>query len=380
MRILSLAVFLAITTPTMGRPATAQTLVEERWRRVEPVIAELLRRPDVAGMSITVIDDFEITVSRAYGVRTTASRAPMTPNTLVQAASLSKVATATAALRLVERGTLALDEDVNSRLTSWKLPENEPTATARVTLRGLLSHTAGVAVGGFQGYPSGAEVPSALQILRGAAPANNAAIVVTEVPGPQRYSGGGYLVIQRLLEDATGRSFEQLMRGEVFVPAGMGRSVFALRPPPPLGPEVAEGHALQTSGELVEVTYQHPELAAGGLWSTSEDVAQLVSGLLRSWRGDRGQLLSPESVHGMMEPLGERRLGLGVVVREAEGGKGRYFMHTGSNVGFRSMLIGFLETGQGAVLMFNAEVDRIVPMELLAAIAREFGWPRFSLR
>ena len=365
-------------TAVLARPGLSQSQVELRWGRVEPLIARLMERPDVAGMSIAVVDGYDLVIARSYGTRVQRAGARMTPNTLLQAASLSKVVTAVAALRLVERRVLALDEDVNRRLVSWKLPVGGLATGEQVTLGHLLSHTGGVNVEGFQGYAPDAALPNSLQILRGDAPANNPPIIAGEPPGRQRYSGGGYQVVQRVLEDVTGRGFDQFMHDEVFTVAGMDHSVFAVAPPPSLRAEVAEGHALQTSGELAAVTFQHPEFAAGGLWSTASDLGRLVAGLLRAWRGDLGQLLSPESVRGMMEPSGERRMGLGVMVRDSD--EGRYFMHTGQNVGFRSLLLGFLETGQGVVLMFNAEVDRAVAMELVAAVGREFEWPRFSLR
>ena len=96
----------------------------------------------------------------------------MTTSTLFQAGSISKPVAALGALRLVEQGKLALDEDVNARLTTWKVPENEFTREKKVTLRGLLSHTAGLTVHGFPGYATDEPVATLVQVLDGAKPAN----------------------------------------------------------------------------------------------------------------------------------------------------------------------------------------------------------------
>ena len=91
-----------------------------------------------------------------------------------------------------------LDTDVNVYLKSWKLPANEIMAGTKVTIRELLTHTAGLTVHGFAGYASDAAIPSLVQILNGEKPANSAAIRVDTEPGTRwRYSGGGYVIIQQ---------------------------------------------------------------------------------------------------------------------------------------------------------------------------------------
>jgi len=109
--------------------------------------------------------------------------APVTPETLFQAASISKSLTATAALHLVEAGKLSLDAPIQTELKSWTLPQNSFTAQQPVTLRELLSHTAGTTVHGFKGYAGGETVPTLVQVLNGQKPANSDPIVVNAMPG-----------------------------------------------------------------------------------------------------------------------------------------------------------------------------------------------------
>src|SRR5579864_2012954 len=115
-------------------------------------LPELMKAFNVPGLSIAVIENYKIVDVKAYGFIAPGSSTPVTPKTLFQAGSISKPVAATGALSLVEQGKLSLDEDVNEKLTIWKVPENEFTQTEKVTLRRLMSHTAGLTVHGFPGY------------------------------------------------------------------------------------------------------------------------------------------------------------------------------------------------------------------------------------
>jgi CubicO group peptidase (beta-lactamase class C family) len=140
---------------------------------------------NVPSVSVALIDEDSIAFARAYGQNAT-------PSTLYQAASLSKFVAAVGAMRLVEQNKLALDADVNEKLTSWKVPTNGFDKAHPVTLRGLLSMTAGIGVPGFLGYAEGATLPNLTQILYGVPPANSPPITVIAEPGGKyAYSGGG---------------------------------------------------------------------------------------------------------------------------------------------------------------------------------------------
>ena len=106
-------------------------------------LRDRMRAHDVPGLSLAVIADGQIALERAYGTREAGRSAPIEPTTLFQACSISKPVTALALLRLVERGELDLDADVNERLTAWRVPPNA-SWQPRVTPRMLLSHSAGL--------------------------------------------------------------------------------------------------------------------------------------------------------------------------------------------------------------------------------------------
>jgi CubicO group peptidase (beta-lactamase class C family) len=179
------------------------------------------------GLSIAVIDNFQIVWAKAYGFIEAGSTVPVTPQTLFQAGSISKPVAATGALYLVQQGKLSLDEDVNQKLKTWKVPENEFTKDKKVTLRRLMSHTAGLTVHGFPGYDINDPVPTLVQIFNGEKPANTAPIRVDYVPGTQaRYSGGGVTIEQQLMMDVTGKPFPELMREIVLDRIGMTASSY----------------------------------------------------------------------------------------------------------------------------------------------------------
>src|ERR1051326_5634145 len=175
-------------------------------QRLSP--SELMKLYNVPGLSLAVIENYKIVDTKAYGVIAPGSTTPVTARTLFQAGSISKPVAATGALSLVEQGKLSLDENVNDKLKSWKVPDNEFTATQKVTLRRLMSHTAGLTVHGFPGYDVDAPVPTLVQIFNGEKPANTAPIRVDITPGTkERYSGGGVTIEQQLMIDVTGKQF-----------------------------------------------------------------------------------------------------------------------------------------------------------------------------
>lgn len=210
--------------------------VQERIRRAETDVVtipldggqeplqfslqQLMEALKVPGLNVTVVDDFKIAWTKTYGVTEAGTTTPVTVNTLFQAGSISKPVAATGALYLVQHGKLSLDEDVNHELKTWKVPENEFTASQKVTLRRILSHSAGLTVHGFPGYEVGEPLPTLVQIFNGAKPANTAPIRVDFVPGSKsRYSGGGVTIEQQLIVDVTGKPFPIFMHETVLAPS-----------------------------------------------------------------------------------------------------------------------------------------------------------------
>jgi CubicO group peptidase (beta-lactamase class C family) len=229
----------------------------------------------VLGVSITVIHNGEIEWSRGFGVTRVGGPA-VTPDTLFQAASISKPVTAMAVLHLVGSGKLDLDADVNQYLKAWKVPTNKFTETSKVTLRELLTHTAGMTVHGFPGYASDSALPTVVQVLNGEKPANTPAILVDTIPGSDwRYSGGGFVVTQVLLQDVTCKAFSTLMHDVVLGPIGMSRSTY--EQPLPQNRMAEAAIPYQQDGQPVPGgPHVYPEMAPAGLWTTPSDLARFA--------------------------------------------------------------------------------------------------------
>jgi CubicO group peptidase (beta-lactamase class C family) len=331
-----------------------------------------------SGASIAFIHNGKIEWARGFGVNK-AGGLPVTPDTIFQAASISKPVTAMTVLKLAQEGKINLDVDVNQYLTSWKLPENQFTQEKKVTIREILSHTAGINVHGFGGHDPRLTVPTVLQVLDGQPPAQNPPIRVVTVPGTQwQYSGGGYTVLQQLLVDHFGEPFPQLMQRIVLDPIGMKHSTFQQPLPPSLLPTAAfttdeNGKPLQVAG------FTYVELAAGGLWTTPSDLARFLIEVQNEYAGTSHQVLSEPTARQMLTPIPLAQLGTtgsyGLGFSVGGSSSNQYFGHEGTNNGFGSYMIAY-KNGDGAVVMVNGGTQLVY--EILRGIAQEYHWPDFK--
>jgi CubicO group peptidase (beta-lactamase class C family) len=341
-------------------------------------IEERMASRNVPGLSVAVIHDFEIEWAKGYGVIESGTEKPVTTETLFQAASISKPFGAVVALYLVERGQLDLDSDVNDKLRSWKIPENDLTRDEKVTLRRILTHTAGLTVHGFRGYDvaGGEQVPTILEVLDGKEPANSDPIRVDIVPGTRfRYSGGGYTIMQLLIEDVTGRPFHELAEELVFVPLGMTSSSIRKPLPEELSERVSAGHL--RDGTVIEGYWFLPSgSVCCGLWTTPVDLARFAIEVQQSLKGESNRILSEAMTSEMLAShKGENfGMGMGLVVMRDE----TYFSHSGGNHGFRCIMIAHKDKGYGAAVMTNSDHGAFLFNEILRSIAREYGWDGFS--
>jgi CubicO group peptidase (beta-lactamase class C family) len=326
----------------------------------------------VPGISVAVFDEGQIIWTRGYGIRDNAPGARVDDTTLFQAASISKPVSAVAMFRLIEQGQLSLDEDVNARLRSWKVPDSAFTSTEKVTLRRIVSHMSGLGVHGFRGYDTGTPLPTLPQILDGVPPTNSPAVRVEATPGEREsYSGGGFTVLQLLMEDVTRRPFADLLDELVLRPAQMTRSTFAQPLPGTLADRAATGFT-RDGTPVTGRFHVYPERAAAGLWTTPSDLARFMLAVGRSYRGEPDGILQKETAQLMLTPV-PRGSGLGFGL--SGDGPARRYRHSGGNAGFSCYAVAFTDTGRGVVLMTNSDNGTVLMQELARAIAREYGWP-----
>lgn len=320
----------------------------------------------VPGVAIAVLKDGVVVQAAGFGVREAGTRDRVDADTAFSVGSVSKVLSAAVTLRLAANGTLDIDRDVAAYLESWRIPDAAGIDNAPITLRMLMSHTAGLSVHGFEDYLPGEPLPTLLQTLDGHAPAKNDAVVRLHAPGARmRYSGGGVTVEQLAIESVTGEPLEAVARAQVFAPLGMRRSTFANPLPATFG-NIAKAH--DDSGAPVARPRgweSFPELAASGLWTSAHDMGAFVGALIQSHRG-RGDFLPRAIATQMMTEVEPSLHGLGPRLDGA--GATRLFHHGGANDSYRAWIEGHLQSGDGMVILTNGTNGGELMMEIRNAI------------
>jgi len=337
-------------------------------------LSERMAALHLNGVSIAVIHHGTIEWAQGFGLMSAGGQ-PVTSETLFQAGSISKPVAAMAALHQVQVGKLSLDADVNSYLTSWKLPDNAVAGGKPVTLRELLTHTGGTTVHGFPGYATDAPVPSLVQVLNGEKPANTPAIRIEAAPGSKwNYSGGGYTIMQQVLVDVTKEPFPKLLHDTVLVPIGMTRSTY--EQPLPAEMRAVAATPYEADGKpIAGGAHTYPEMAAAGLWTTPTDLARYAIEVERSLKGEANHVLSEQMTKQMLTP-GMGKWGLGLQIDGSASNP--FFEHGGVNAGFESIIAAYEQGGEGAVVMTNAQGGSRLADEVMRSIAAAYHWPDFQ--
>ncbi|MCO5176745.1 MAG: beta-lactamase family protein [Thermomicrobiales bacterium] len=346
-------------------------------------LAQRMDELGTPGLSIAVVEHGEIAWAQGYGVRRAGDGEPVTTETLFQSGSISKPVAALGVLRLVEQGVIELNADVNTYLRSWMVPPVDEWQP-ELTIRQLISHSAGLTVHGFPGYPEGSPLPTVPQILDGVAPANTGPVRVTIIPGTQfRYSGGGTTIVQQALEDVTRRAFPDLLHDLVLAPLGMTNSTYAQPLPEALHHQAAAGHRAG-SQPVTGDRHVYPEMAAAGLWSTASDLARFAIGIMRAWNGEPNALLTQEMAQQMLSPIlpthrergaVDAYIALGLFVNDDRDAP--CFGHSGSDEGFSARLLGWPDAGRAVVAMVNGDwSDGATELidDVFHTIATVHGW------
>lgn len=184
---------------------------------------------NVTGLSVTLIDNAQISMAESYGLLEAGTNRNVNNHSIFNACSISKFLTGMLIMIVTEQGLLDLDEDVNNRLKSWKVPVNELTKNKKVTLRNLLSHQSGMIdpENSFSEHNSFHEIPSMADLLEGRTPYCNEPMEAKYEPESDfQYSDAGFCIIQQLIEDLTGKPFKEVMDERIFQPLNMNSSTF----------------------------------------------------------------------------------------------------------------------------------------------------------
>lgn len=381
-------IFLLAVALQYCSPAKNDESVEGQIKKVEtglihPVYLEgdsswtieaRMKHYHVPGVSIAVINNGKIEWTKSYGLMDEETKAPVTRKTLFQAGSISKPVAAYAALKLTEEGKIDLNENVNTYLKSWKLPDNEFTKDKKVALKHLLSHTGGLTVHGFLGYSPDLPVPTTVQVLDGLPPANSPAVRVDKVPEESfRYSGGGYTIMQQMLVDVESKPFPEILKEKVLAPLQMNNSTYD-QPLQPAQLEMAATGYLPDGTMTKGKRHTYPEMAAAGLWTTAEDLALFAINIQKTIEGDGGKIVSREMTEKMLTPFVSDFVGLGLFINKKK--DDTYFGHGGWDEGFSSELVAHKTKGYGVVVLTNSNHPEFIS-ELIRSVARTYGWSNY---
>lgn len=355
--VLSFAVAVAAQSEP-GKPAR-----DDLQDRLSAALVAAHEHSNVPAASAAVVRGDRIVWAAAVGVRTRVAAGAAAPDdndvdahTRFQAASISKPITALAAMRLCAEEVIELDRPLAELPGAIDVPRVAKLGDEPVTLRRLLSHTAGITVHGFPGYRPADKRPDLAGVLLGTG--NTDRIVVDTEPGTLfRYSGGGYCVLQRLLVATREQPFHELMHELVLQPLGMQESTFVQPLPAELWDVAAGVH--DRSGAVLELPFHvYPEQAAAGLWTTPSDLVRALLAVDAARRGQEGAFL-PQPVAAEMLSVQKpaERFGLGWMVRRR--GKSLMFGHSGGNRGFLcdARLVEMEGTTIGYAVMINSEQE-----------------------
>ena len=357
--LLVLALALALAAP----PASQADGPDAFAQRLDEHMPALLDRYGVPGTVVASIQNGDVVWTRAYGVANRATGQPMQADMVLEHGSNGKAMTAWAVMRLVEQGQVSLDAPANQYLKRWQIPSNEFDANA-ITVRHLLSHTAGLTIHGFVDYsPRRVNPPSVVEVLQGkhllegiiermeTGRPSWGEVEIVQPPGTAfKYSGGGYATLQLVVEDVTGQPFAQFVQREVTDPLGASSVRWVWTP------ELQARAPTAYSAEQQPLEYR--ALAVQSIGSEIASVTDYARFLAAAVEGPNGEpvgrgVLKPETVDLMLQPqVGANSYGLGYGLGRIN--LHRAISHSGANTGWMAYYVLDTVTRQGFVVASNS--------------------------
>ncbi len=332
-------------------------------------LVDRMKKYNIPGVSIAVVENGSIKWAKGYGIANSETNSPVTVNTIFQAGSISKPIAALSALQLVDQGKVDLDLNINNYLTGWKVADNEFTKTEKVTLRQLLSHSAGMTVHGFPGYKQSDTFPTVTSVLEGKG--NTPAVFVDTVPGTKwRYAGGGYTVMEKLVEDVSGLPLEKYMAKNILPTLGMNNSTY--QQPLPKDLHSSASAAYDRQGKIIEgLWHNYPEQAAAGLWTTPTDLAKYCIEIQQLISNNKQSIFSKKTAEIMLTKH-KNDWGLGPSMQGEN--DTLLFRHGGKNAGFTNEMVAFANQGKAVIVMTNADNGGKLIGEILRSVSKVYGW------
>ncbi|MBL0126134.1 MAG: beta-lactamase family protein [Flavobacteriales bacterium] len=316
----------------------------------------------------------EIIMQKGFGFADAQQKIPVDGSTGFNIASISKTVTAWGVMKLVEQGKLDLDSPAENYLTRWHLPASEFNAKG-VTIRRLLSHTAGLSLHGYPGFAPSDTLPTIEASLSGKTNGGGDVRSISEPGAEWRYSGGGYTLLQLIIEEVSGRPFADYMRTEVLEPLGMMHSSFVF------DEKTRNTSSLEYNafGEVIPFE-RFTAQAAAGLHTTIEDFARFALASIRVPAPEKGAspLLQASSLELMTTPApaANGNYGLGYNVETIMNTTTFMVGHGGSNAGWKANFRVDRKSGNGFVVITNgASGDEVIDQAYCDWVLWKYGMP-----
>jgi len=327
----------------------------------EAFVKQRMAEHSVAGAAVALVEDGSLKRVLTFGVESGETGAPVTEASVFGVGSISKPVAAWGVMRLVQAGELDLDTPVDEYLRGWHLPESEFDRDG-VTIRRLLSHTAGLALGGYPGFPLDAPLPDTAQSLAGDTNGAGSVYLQAEPGSGFSYSGGGYTLLQLVVEEHTGKPFDVYVAETVLTPLRMSNASYA--PNTELASRVVEPHDF--SGGILP-NHHFRAQAAASLHATAEDLGRFVEANL-----NENPVLSPDTVSLMRTGVADargNRIGLGFFIYA----DGKMVGHGGANFGWRAEFRLVPEDGKGIAVLTNSESGDQLTQDIVCFWDKNFG-------
>ncbi len=341
--------------------------------KLEAYIAYEMADQDIPTLSIAVVEDRRILWAKGFGPADPERAIPATGDTVYRVASVSKLFTALAVMRLVEQGKLDLDAPVTDYLPDFR-PAN-PFGTP-ITLRQLLAHRSGLVREPPVGHYFDPTEPS----LEALVESLNRSRIVYPPTFRTKYSNAGVSVAGRVVEAVTGEPFADYMAREILGPMGMSMSAFT--PRPDLRDALATGYMWTYDGRVFEApVFELGMIPAAGLYTTMTDLTRFMQTLFAGGEGPGGRIVAPETLEEMwtvaFEDSGRTNgFGIGFYVSDFEGE--RRVQHSGVMYGYATRVYALPDRKLGVALVDNMDatndvVDRIGDYALRLLLAERDG-------
>ena len=343
---------------------TAQSQTQEEFiSSINKEIPIALEKNNVPGLALAIIENGKVILKNGYGFANVALQKKVTTKDGFNIGSISKMFTAWGIMKLVEQRKVDLDAPVSNYLKSWSIPNSEYN-DSKVTVRRVLNHSAGLTVHGYNGYKTKNEVPSLITSLNGGKSENEKVTLFVEPGTKWKYSGGGYSILQLLIEEVSGVSFDKFMKKNIFKPLKMKNTSFTI------DKKVLKrtAKAYNEKGEQIPLRLFAAK-AAAGLHTTLEDLILFAQATMNTNR-----VLKSKSIKIMTTATEISRgdYGLGYMIMNRFGNF-TLTGHGGSNEGWHSGFMLDLKSNSGIIILTNGSNGRRVLFKNLQTWAKWHG-------